>query len=460
MFNLLITGGDNAWNEGSYVWNVRYGRVLEAPYTSALIRKKFGDLTSEVLNFLTTLPTLFLYENGTKGSPQLGKIRNIDRRSDNIRVLFDFENTEPDLTDELVSRLKWELQIDDFEFSRTHWAVKDVDLISVLQEAGLQIQSLSRIPVIRGFAIDGSTVAPMPRAPRSFDQADTSQTVIFFSDVVGSTKLKDILGDSKANKLIQQHFEILRKTLHQERNAREVKTAGDSILCTFEKPSTAIIFALRAQRALHEWNSGNGDKVSVRMGIHIGEVQFLHTPVFDIIGAHVDRCSRIMSEASAGRIYVSKSAYESAHYALKGTQSDGVMQIEWRNRGTFSLKGISEPVEIWEVFDPSVTTEDPPKPIAQNSQTDSFTTGQDSDAIKLLKNLVKFNWRKFQVEPGSGDFLIIEGEPGLGFEVEKEYLQEDLDALVEQGFLHQTFSSQGEKIYAITRTGNRRAQER
>jgi hypothetical protein len=42
-----------------------------------------------------------------------------------------------------VSSLGWELDINDLELNRTHWAIKDVDLLEVLREAGLADAELS-----------------------------------------------------------------------------------------------------------------------------------------------------------------------------------------------------------------------------------------------------------------------------------------------------------------------------
>ena len=73
---------------------------------------------------------------------------------------------------------------------------------------------------------------------------------IVFTDVVGSTALKQKLGDKAGIRLIQRHHELLRQTLQQFAGAREIKTAGDSFFLSFPTPSAAVSFALLLQ-ALH-----------------------------------------------------------------------------------------------------------------------------------------------------------------------------------------------------------------
>lgn len=128
MFNLMVTAGDHSWEEGTYIWDKP--RIFE--YTPEKIRENFGALTPEELSALAKLPTLFMYERGTEGTPRIGKIKEIKGRNKEVRIEFDFDPSAPALTLGQIEGLKWHLQMEDFEFSRTHWAVKDVDLDEVL----------------------------------------------------------------------------------------------------------------------------------------------------------------------------------------------------------------------------------------------------------------------------------------------------------------------------------------
>lgn len=51
---------------------------------------------------------------------------------------------------------------------------------------------------------------------------------LLFTDVVGSTQLKQELGDSKASVLFQTHHALVREILAAFSEAEEIETAGDS----------------------------------------------------------------------------------------------------------------------------------------------------------------------------------------------------------------------------------------
>lgn len=151
MFNVMVTAGDNAWEEGAYVWD--RSRVLE--HTADDIRAPLRALTPAVLEELAKLPTLFMYEQSADGVPRIGHIRRIQQRGSDIRVIFEFDVSVPPLTDEELQELRWDLQLEDFEFSRTHWAVKDGDLLAILREHG----------IIGAVAAEAPAVEPEPVAP-------------------------------------------------------------------------------------------------------------------------------------------------------------------------------------------------------------------------------------------------------------------------------------------------------
>ena len=83
----------------------------------------------------------------------------------------------------------------------------------------------------------------------------TGLVTLLFTDMVGSTALKQRLGDRAAADLFHQHHELIRQTLRQFPQGEEIETAGDSFLLIFATPSDAVKFALLVQacaRSLRE----------------------------------------------------------------------------------------------------------------------------------------------------------------------------------------------------------------
>jgi class 3 adenylate cyclase len=86
---------------------------------------------------------------------------------------------------------------------------------------------------------------------------------LLFTDIEGSTRLLEGLGDGYADALAE-HRRLVRGAVSVHRGA-EVDTQGDAFLCVFSRARDAVLAASDAQRAL------SGTQVRVRMGIHTVE---------------------------------------------------------------------------------------------------------------------------------------------------------------------------------------------
>lgn len=73
-----------------------------------------------------------MYETGAKGLAKVGWIRKIQQRGAEFRIHFEFDERFPPLTAKRIKDLEWDLSLSDWEKNRTHWAVKDGDLLEIL----------------------------------------------------------------------------------------------------------------------------------------------------------------------------------------------------------------------------------------------------------------------------------------------------------------------------------------
>jgi class 3 adenylate cyclase len=154
-------------------------------------------------------------------------------------------------------------------------------------------------------------------------------TVTFlFSDIEGSTRLLERLGDGYAD-LHREHRRILREELGSAAGT-EVDTQGDAFFFSFARAKEAARGAVAAQRALaaHTWP--DGVEVKVRMGLHTGE-----PTVGDegYVGMDVVRAARICSAGHGGQILLSE-----ATRALIG--NDLPEGVEVRDLGSAELKDV------------------------------------------------------------------------------------------------------------------------
>lgn len=128
MFNLIVKG--SGWAEGRDT--ISGSRTFE--YTEQHLIERFKP--GGQLDFVTlaTLPTLFVEETYGRGdqTARVGAITRARVSGRDIVLEFAYDPGVPAITNAVLQGFAAELDIEDFEFSRTHWAVKDVDLFRVL----------------------------------------------------------------------------------------------------------------------------------------------------------------------------------------------------------------------------------------------------------------------------------------------------------------------------------------
>jgi serine/threonine protein kinase/class 3 adenylate cyclase len=173
---------------------------------------------------------------------------------------------------------------------------------------------------------------------------------LLFTDVVGSTRLKQILGDSRALDLLERHHELVRKILSDFKEGEEISTAGDSFFLVFTRPSDGVKFSLLLQHHLRELVAEMGHSLSDRIGLHVGEVLIAEHAgkgdTKDLYGMQVDICARVASLAQGNQILMTRFAFDSARQVLKGEELDGVGALVWLNHGRYRLKGVEDSLEI------------------------------------------------------------------------------------------------------------------
>jgi class 3 adenylate cyclase len=187
----------------------------------------------------------------------------------------------------------------------------------------------------------------------------TSVLVILFTDLKGFTELTERRGERAALELLKRHDEILVKAIEEDNGGLVVKHIGDSVMAVFSEPSTAVERALRIQERIRAFNEGNpdGDGLAVRIGLHMGQVAVENQTQLDLFGRHVNRASRVEGIADAGQIYLTYSVFDSARGWLASGKGGA---LAWKNHGNWMLKGIQEPVAIYEVVDTRFGAPRPP----------------------------------------------------------------------------------------------------
>jgi class 3 adenylate cyclase len=142
-------------------------------------------------------------------------------------------------------------------------------------------------------------------------------TVTFvFTDIEGSTRLLQELGDEGYGRVSGEHRRLVRESFGS-RGGTEIDTQGDAFFFSFPRARDAVAAAVDAQRALRDHGWPDGREVSVRMGLHTGEP---HVGEEGYLGLDVVRAARISAAGHGGQILISETTR-----ALLGNQlPDGV----------------------------------------------------------------------------------------------------------------------------------------
>lgn len=128
MYNLLVSADEKAWKNSSY----EYERERVFKYTPEYFVNEFNSFSA--IKKLIEIPTLFIHEMFV-GKSKIGFIKSIKKNFNKYHITLEFVC---EISSRKLSRLQSELKIDNnFEKSHTHWAIKDVDLISLFLEKGL-----------------------------------------------------------------------------------------------------------------------------------------------------------------------------------------------------------------------------------------------------------------------------------------------------------------------------------
>ena len=151
-------------------------------------------------------------------------------------------------------------------------------------------------------------------------EPDRVLATVLFTDVVGSTELATRLGDRAWRDLLGRHHAAIRRELGRWRG-REVDTAGDGFLATFDGPARAIRCAVAVVDAVR------GLGMEIRAGVHTGEVEVSNG---DLRGIAVHIGSRVSSLAAPNEVLVSRTVAD----LVAGS---GIVLAE---RGEHELKGV------------------------------------------------------------------------------------------------------------------------
>src|SRR5438105_7173832 len=155
---------------------------------------------------------------------------------------------------------------------------------------------------------------------RPAPEPDRVLATVLFTDLVGSTQRVRELGDRGWAELLARHHTAVRRELEHFRG-REVDTAGDGFLATFDGPARAIRCALALRAAVEPLG------LELRVGVHTGECERIGEK---FAGIAVHTGARVAALAGPGEVIVSSTVRD----LVSGSG------IAFEERGEHDLKGV------------------------------------------------------------------------------------------------------------------------
>ena len=204
-------------------------------------------------------------------------------------------------------------------------------------------------------------------------------TVTFvFTDIEGSTRLLQELGDEAYGAVSNDHRQLVRGAFGA-RGGTEIDTQGDAFFFSFPRARDAVSAAVDAQRALRDHAWPDGREVRVRMGIHTGEP---HVGDEGYLGMDVVRAARISAAGHGGQILISETTR-----ALVGNQLPEGVDVH--DLGRQHLKDVQHE-HIYELtVDGSPSAPQPLEPPEQKSSQEKMADRFEERLEKRINSYVE-----------------------------------------------------------------------
>ena len=243
---------------------------------------------------------------------------------------------------------------------------------------------------------------------RSALEGERKQVTVLFADLKGSTELIEGLDPEEARTLLDPALHVMMGAVHRyEGTVNQV--LGDGIMALFGAPVAHEDHAVRAcyaslamqaamQRYAAEVRRSHGLEMQARVGLHSGEVVVrsigndLHMD-YSAVGQTTHLAARMEQLATPGSIRLTAATLRLA---------EGLVQVN--ALGQFPVKGLTEPVEVFELVGASAIRQR-----LQASAARGLTrfVGRQQELAALQQALA-------QAGAGHGQIVALVGEAGVG----------------------------------------------
>jgi class 3 adenylate cyclase len=154
---------------------------------------------------------------------------------------------------------------------------------------------------------------------------------ILFVDLSSFTPLTEAMGDAAAAGIVERFSDMVRDKA-ADCDGQVLKQIGDEFMLVFPDPQRAVSFGIGMQQVA----AAEPRFPALRIGAQSGSILYREG---DYVGANVNLAARVTSAAVRNQFLVTDAVREAVD----------LDNVEFDHVGSRSLKGVSEPVDLFEV---------------------------------------------------------------------------------------------------------------
>ncbi len=192
-----------------------------------------------------------------------------------------------------------------------------------------------------------------------------STVALLMCDLVDSTRIVRQLGDARSAAMFESHDAAARELLAREGGHEIDRT--DGFLLLFPGVTAALRFALAYHEKLEELSRAVRTSIRARVGIHFGAVILRENPPeavqkgakpLEVEGLAKPLTARLMALAAPGQTLLTREAADAVRDEAEALALEG--PVAFAACGSYQMKGIGEPVEVYAVGRPGSRGLEPP----------------------------------------------------------------------------------------------------
>jgi len=274
---------------------------------------------------------------------------------------------------------------------------------------------------------------------------------IMFADIVSSTSLFELLGDTHARETINFCLQMMRRAVLDHRGT-VIKTIGDELMSMFRDPNDAIDAAQQMHEDISETLTVRGRSITLRIGVHHGIVTRERN---DVSGASVHLAARMASQAKSGQIVISEQTrkrlsvvWSSSTRKLDEVKAEGfaelveIYEVLWKDEGVTSVVPILDQAAFGILLDPK-------RLMIQYGDTEIFVDNElqlinmgrameneismNHDLVSRVHARIEWNKDKFRLQDRSTNGTYVRPLGGQPVFVRRDYITLDGKGIIGLG---------------------------